>query len=120
MSKISLQDIVTQFTTDLLQWHTEQALSTIGKALGGDAPPAPGPRRTGHSKGKKRPPAEIAATVEALLVAIRQNPGERIEQIAKHMGLTTAFLALPAKKLLAAKRVKTKGERRATRYYPIG
>lgn len=41
-----------------------------------------------------------------------------MEQIAKTLGTTTKELALPAKKLIAEKKIKTKGERRATKYFP--
>jgi hypothetical protein len=58
------------------------------------------------------------ALVGQLLSAIKATPGQRMEQIAKGLKSSTQELALPAKKLIADKKVKTKGERRATKYFP--
>jgi predicted transcriptional regulator len=55
---------------------------------------------------------------ESLLAAIKSGPGQRMEEIAKGLGTSTSELTLPAKKLLADKKIKTKGERRATKYFP--
>jgi len=41
-----------------------------------------------------------------------------MEEIARGLGTSTSELTLPAKKLIAEKKIKTKGERRATKYYP--
>lgn len=73
------------------------------------------PRRR---KGGKRPAAMIEHTTSALLAQIKGNAGQRIEQIAKAMKTETSDLKLSAIKLLAAKKVKTKGQRRGTTYYP--
>ena len=50
--------------------------------------------------------------------AIKRKPGQRIEQIAVELRTRTKELALPAKKLIAAKKIRTTGNRRATKYYP--
>jgi len=42
-----------------------------------------------------------------------------MEAISKALGTTTSDLTLPVKKLLAAKRVRFEGVKRATRYFPI-
>ena len=75
------------------------------------------PVRTG-AKGQKRKPRELAALEARLAAHIDSHVGNRIEQIAGHMGVKTKDLALPVKKLLAAKRIKTTGHTRATRYFP--
>ena len=80
-----------------------------GSAVGG------APRR---EKGEKRSPQALSQLVGRLLTEIKAKPGLRMEQIAKALGSTTKDLALPAKKLLAEKKIKTKGERRATKYFP--
>jgi hypothetical protein len=71
-------------------------------------------RRTGE----KRDPRVLAKLTTDLASYIFRNPGQRIEQIAKSMGVTTKELALPAKKLIASKSVKTRGQKRATVYLP--
>lgn len=68
--------------------------------------------------GKKRHPKDIERTANFLYQAIHGFPGERIEQIAKRMGKPTKDLKLPVKKLIAAKRIRTVGHKRARRYYP--
>ena len=60
---------------------------------------------------------EIAKLVAKLRDYVKAHPGQRIEQIAKGMGTSTRELNLPAKKLLAQKALKTKGEKRATKYF---
>ena len=71
-----------------------------------------------RSKGAKRAPEEIAATTSALQAYVKAHAGQRIEQIAKAMKVTTKDLALPAKKLLGDRKLKTKGQKRATQYFP--
>ena len=80
------------------------------------APRASGRPRRGA--GQKRPPAELARTVERLLAAIKAKPGQGMEALGAGLGLVTRELALPAKKLLAAKKVRTTGAKRATKYFP--
>jgi hypothetical protein len=74
--------------------------------------------RIGRAKGAKRAPQEIAKLVGRLRDYVKAHPGERIEQIAKGMGVSTRELNLPAKKLLSQKVLKTRGEKRATKYFP--
>lgn len=54
------------------------------------------------------------ALVGKLASAIKSKPGLRIEEIGRTLGIATKELALPAKKLLAEKKIKTTGNRRAT------
>lgn len=69
-------------------------------------------------RGGKRDPSVLAKLTADLASYIFRNPGLRIEQIAKSMGVTTKELMLPAKKLIANKSVKTRGQKRATVYLP--
>ncbi len=70
-----------------------------------------------REKGAKRPPDEIERLTGKLLDYVKGNPGLRIEQIADGMGTSTKELNLPAKKLIAGKQLKTKGQKRATQYF---
>jgi hypothetical protein len=72
------------------------------------------PRR---AAGEKRPPAELAKLTEKLGDYIKAHPGERMETIGKALGVPTRELNLPVKKLLAAKRIRTEGHKRATEYF---
>jgi hypothetical protein len=75
----------------------------------------PAPQRV---PGEKRPPAELAKLVEKLGEYIKGHPGLRMEAIGKALGLPTRELNLPVKKLLAARRIRSEGHKRATEYYP--
>ena len=95
-----------------------KAVAKAAKAAPAKAPAAAKPAKAGkRSKGAKRAPEEIAATTSALLAFVKSHSGQRIEQIAKAMKVTTKDLALPAKKLLGDRKLKTKGQKRATQYF---
>ncbi|MFO0759505.1 MAG: hypothetical protein U0359_23640 [Byssovorax sp.] len=49
---------------------------------------------------------------------IKSNPNQGVEQIAKALGTSTKELTLPIRKLLADKKITSKGQKRATRYSP--
>src|SRR5262249_54986956 len=71
-----------------------------------------------RAPGEKRPPAELAKLTEKLGDYIKAHPGSRMEAIGKGLGLPTRELHLPIKKLLAAKKVRSEGHKRATEYFP--
>ena len=68
--------------------------------------------------GEKRTPAVLAQVTEQVFNHIKTNAGQGVEQIAKALGTTTKELTLPIRKLLAEKKVTSKGQKRATRYFP--
>lgn len=107
----------------------ESTISSFQAMLsGGTAPSAPASRassaRAGRPaaksrpKGAKRTPEEIEAQTKTLLSTIKKNPGLRIEEISKMIGISTKELALPVIKLFESKSITSKGNRRATRYFP--
>ena len=71
-----------------------------------------------RKKGQKRSPEELAALEAKLEAFIQANGGKRIEEIGKELGIATSELAGPVKKMLDGGRIRSTGERRATRYYP--
>ena len=75
-------------------------------------------RRGRRGKGEKRPAGEITALAKKVGAFIRANPGKRVEEINRELGTSTKDLALPLKKLIGEKVVKTKGAKRATTYWP--
>lgn len=123
-----IRGMVEAFASDLAGLIRESAMQTVRDALGGApsgrggakravrAPSAPAGRRL--PKGAKRPPDEIVKLTSRLLDYVKGHKGERIEQIAKGMGVSTRELNLPVKKLIATKQVKTRGQKRATQYFP--
>jgi hypothetical protein len=72
------------------------------------------PRAKARAKGGKRTPEELEALTQNVLVHIKKNPGQRVEQIAAALGTRTKELALPIIKL--GKALKTQGQRRGTKY----
>jgi hypothetical protein len=139
MAKIDIDNkirgLVDAFAGDLTSLIRESAMDTVREALGGSgsssgrgsgrgrsaavaASPAGARRASSLPKGAKRPPEEIETLTTQLGEYIKTNKGERIEQIAKGMNVSTRELNLPVKKLLATKAIKTKGQKRATQYFP--
>jgi hypothetical protein len=70
-----------------------------------------------RASGEKRPPAELAKLTEKLGEYIKAHPGLRIEPIGKALSTPTKDLSLPIKKLLAAKKIRSEGQKRATEYF---
>ncbi|WP_437481534.1 DNA-binding protein [Sorangium sp. So ce1014] len=70
-----------------------------------------------RKKGEKRSKEELAAMTQKVLEHIRANSGQGVEQIAKDLGTTTKELTLPIRKLLVEKKITSKGEKRATKYF---
>jgi hypothetical protein len=68
-------------------------------------------------RGGKRTAGEIAQMADAFLAHVIANPGQRMEHIAKELGLATPELTLPVKKLLADGKLEVEGQKRATQYY---
>jgi hypothetical protein len=71
-------------------------------------------------RGGKRTADEIAQMADAFLAHVTANPGQRMEHIAKELGLATPEMTLPVRKLLADGKITVEGQKRATQYYPAG
>ncbi len=124
----AIRSRVEAFATELVALIRASAVDMLDSALGARKAARgalPGraalvPRAKSRPKGAKRDPNVLAALVDRLGQFIAKNPGQRIEQIGKALGVPTKDLVLPVKKLVADKRIKTKGEKRATTYFPGG
>lgn len=120
-----IRGMVEAFASDLAALIRESAFDTVRAALGDSAPSGRrgskaavvGAGRRSLPKGAKRPPQEITKLTARLLEYVKGHKGERIEQIAKGMGVSTRELNLPVKKLIASKALRTKGHKRATQYF---
>jgi hypothetical protein len=75
-------------------------------------------RSASRRKGEKRTAALLDQTTAQLMGHIKSNPGQRIEEISAELGVSTQELKLPTQKLVAGRKVKTRGQRRGTRYFP--
>jgi hypothetical protein len=118
---------VEAFVEEITTMIRTSALEVVSEALGegGTRPAARGRARAvapvvssgRRSKGAKRDPRMLQALTDKLGDYIKKNPGLRIEQIGKALGTPTKDLALPVKKLIAGKKIATKGQKRATTYF---
>jgi hypothetical protein len=126
MSTPKIHAIIEAFVAELSAALAEASHGAIAQALGGNPSPvavrAKGRGATSlkpakRAKGGKRSADELQQLTESLLAHVKKNPGLRIEQIGAAIALTTKDLALPAKKLISEKKLRTKGQRRATTYF---
>ena len=125
------------FTTELEQLVRQAAISAVQESFGVSGASAPArsvPRASNGAppatigsvkaatrrskKGGKRDPKLIEALVGRVGDYVKQHPGEGVEGIAKGLNVTTHDITLPVTKLLAAKTIKKKGQKRATKYFP--
>jgi hypothetical protein len=102
---------------------TELARAAAYQALSGALEHTPAAGGSGMTaamrgrKGGKRTAREIAQMADAFLAHVTANPGQRMEHIAKELGLATPELTLPVRKLLAEGKLRVQGQKRATQYY---
>ncbi len=89
----------------------ESARSTLAACLSltGVVVPQQGGRKSRSSTGESVEP-------ETLLRYVRENPGQRGEQISVALGTTSDAMRPSMKKLIEAGKVKVKGQKRATSY----
>ena len=64
----------------------------------------------------RRSPEDLARLQASILAAVKSNQGQRLEEIGKAIKTDTAVLKKPMALLLAAKKVKTTGAKRGTKY----
>ena len=129
-----IQSRISAFLDELSQLVKAQALEAVHAALGQAAGPVrrgPGrPRKVSMRPGRKprmmakrggkrvrRSPEDLAKLQANLLAAVKAKQGQRLEEIGKAMKTDTAVLKRPMAMLLAAKKVKTKGQKRGTQYF---
>jgi hypothetical protein len=118
------------FVDDISNLIQQAALESVEQALA-SASAIPGKRGRGargaapafvslsanRKKGAKRTPEELEQLIKKLHGYVSKNPGQRIEQIAQGLDISTKELNLPAKKLISEKKLSTKGQKRATTYF---
>ena len=80
------------------------------------------PRRVETARrttGQRRNAEELDVLAERLAAAVSAKPGTTMVVLASEVGATVRDLERPAKRLKKAGRVRTVGERNATRYFPL-
>ncbi len=128
-----IQALVAELTSIVRDGILEQAAERRGERRGarrarGEAP-APTPRGRSRARaakatrpasagrdGVKRTSDELERLQDSLLEVIELNPGQRIDALGALLKLPTRTLALPMKRLIASRRVRASGQRRATTY----
>jgi hypothetical protein len=124
--------VVQGFVAQITELARRAAIDTLESAFGGGggrsgrgapvaAALAANLGRVGRprgGRGAKRSSADLEALSERFGSFVAANPGLRIEQINKQLGTTTKDLALPIRKLISEGRVKAKGQKRSTTYFP--
>lgn len=125
-----IQNLINDFTTQLSTLVRRSALEQVLGALQGDTTTTT--RKIGGAgntskvkvvrlgrakKGSRRSADDVSAMGETLLDFVKKNPGQRGEQIAKALRTDVGTMRLPMKALIAAKKIKTKGQRRGMTYF---
>jgi hypothetical protein len=77
---------------------------------------AKGPRNATAAR-TKRSTKQLGALAGSTLKYIQRHPGSRMEQIAAGMGVPSRELTLPLRHLKTERRLRTKGQKRATSYF---
>jgi len=65
----------------------------------------------------KRSSEQVDQAAARVLAHVKSKPGQRLEEIGAALKTPTKILKLPVSKLLAAKKLKTKGQKRGTKYF---
>ena len=125
-----IRTLVENFTNELTQVMRRAALEEVhaklSLAIGEVQPKRRGPGRPrGTRTGKRgRPgkftPEQLEKHGASILALIKKSPGARSEQLSAAMKMDAATLRIPMKALIAAKKIKVKGQKRGTTYFVRG
>ena len=125
---LELRSKIDAFLDEISSLVKQTALDSVHAALGNGVTAVrrgPGrPRVTMTSApagaGGKRTSEQVVATAERIAAYVKSNPGARLEQIASGLGTSSKELKLPVIKLLSAKTLTKKGQKRGTMYFAGG
>jgi len=126
-----IQSRIQSFLAELSGLVKKSALEAVQEALAGGGsvsvrrgpgrPRGSGKRGPGRparaGKRAKRSSEAVDAMAVRVLAQVRSKQGQRLEEIGRAMKMPTKGLKLPIQKLLAAKKLKTKGRKRGTQYF---
>lgn len=125
-----LRSLVDQFVADLNACVHEEVLETLRAALGQPATPSkrgPGrpPKTTrvkarrapGGRKAGRRSADQVASMGDTVLAHVRANPGQRLEEMGRELGVPTEELKRPISNLMGAGALRTEGRKRGTKYF---
>lgn len=122
---------IQEFATELEVLVRQAAVAAVTSSLGGprSAPVVGSPSngappvvrsasRARRKSGGKRDPKVIEALVARVSAHVKTHPGQGVEAIAAALHVKTHDITLPVTKLLAGKKIKKTGRKRATKYFP--
>lgn len=118
---MELTDLIEQATAEAVNAALRDEIGAMRRELGAPVAPRRAGRRGrggGLRPGQKRSPEVLKALEEQIYKYLEEHPGVGVEQIGKDLGASTSELTLPIHKLLKEKRIRRKGQKRATRYFP--
>lgn len=92
--------------------------SDVRRRTGAQSALAGTPART-RKISPKRSPESLAKLANDLYERIVASPGEPMAKFAKELNCTALELQVPITMLKKGKRIRTTGERRQTRYFPV-
>jgi hypothetical protein len=85
-----------------------------------NAASAAAPKAARGGKRAKRSSEDVQAMADSFLAYVTSNEGQRLEEIAKGMSVSSKELKLPVITLLQARAVRTEGQKRGTKYFSGG
>lgn len=122
-----IRTLVENFTNDLSTVMRRAALEEVHAKLTlviGDGPPkrrGPGRPRGARTGKRGRPskfsPEQLDSMGGKILGLLKKSPGARSEQLSAALRMDAATLRIPLKALIAAKKIKVKGQKRGTTYF---
>ncbi len=130
-----IQSRISAFLDELSGLVKRQALEAVHEALGQSAPARRGPgrprkvtvrrgrrpkamaKRAIRGKRIRRSPEDLAKLQTSVMAQVRSKQGQRLEEIGRALKTDTAVLKRPVAMLLAAKKLKTTGAKRGTKYF---
>lgn len=108
-TQAQIEALVASFTADL----TRVMQDAVNEALRGAGTAKAGRKAGGRGRGRGASDADLD---ERLFKEIKKQGGRRLEELAVAIGVDSKRLKLPARRLVAAKRVKKSGQARGTKY----
>jgi hypothetical protein len=113
-----LADFAAQFELLVRQSAVERVMAALESegAPSRGRPGRPPGSRNKLARGGRRASGDMDAMQEQLLSHVKANPGQRSDQIATALGSDVKTIRLPMQKLIAARQVKTQGQRRGMTY----
>lgn len=110
-TQAQIEALVASFTADL----TRVMQDAVSEALRGTGTAKAGKKTTAARRAGGRASSDTALD-ERLFREIKKQGGRRLEELAVSLNVDSKRLKLPARRLVAAKRVKKSGQARGTKY----